>query len=265
MASNSEPEGVPFMSTGVVARALELDPKAVRAMIESGTLPVPQWMNLGHRRERVYSLEWLLLASEQLNARRLPGLESELRQDQFVQFALRFEQTDWGVGEVAHKLDAINNLWELCTRTFASESGEATPPLKVRRLSAGSPLDLLAIVEQYGNGLLGAGGAAALFIYVLKNPDKIAGAIPRAIAAWRGGWADADDARVRQRVASSDRKRFEAEARDLLKAIDAKPSQTALSGDDTRSLEAVHDEAAADIESIESVGIPTEKSAHDKK
>jgi hypothetical protein len=59
----------------------------MRAMIEIGTLPAPQW--LGRRRERVYSLEWLLLASEQLNARRLPGLESEPRQDQFVQFVLR--------------------------------------------------------------------------------------------------------------------------------------------------------------------------------
>jgi hypothetical protein len=77
------------MSTGVVAHALELDPKAMRAMIEIGTLPAPRWINLGRRRERVYSLEWLLLASEQLNARRLPGLESEPRQDQFVQFVLR--------------------------------------------------------------------------------------------------------------------------------------------------------------------------------
>ena len=83
------------MSTGVVARALELDPKVVRAMVDIGSLPSPQWMNLGNRRERVYSLEWLLLASEQLNARRLPGLESELGQDQFIQFALRFEKTDW--------------------------------------------------------------------------------------------------------------------------------------------------------------------------
>ncbi|WP_161886508.1 hypothetical protein [Marisediminicola antarctica] len=96
-------------------------------------------------------------------------------------------------------------------------------------MSAGSPLDLLAIVEQYGNGLLGVGGTAALLIYVLKNPDNLAGAIPRAIAAWRGGWADADDARPRQLVARSARKRFEAEAGDILRAIDAKPSQTALS------------------------------------
>lgn len=253
------------MSTGIVARALELEPKAVRAMVESGTLPSPQWMNLGNRRERVYSLEWLLLASEQLNARRLPGLESELKQDQFVQFALRFEQTDWSVGEVARKLDAINDLWELCARTFASESGEVAPSLKVRRLSAGSPLDLLAIIQQYGNGLLGAGGVAALFMYVLKNPDKVTGAIPRAIAAWRGEWANADDARVRQLIARMDRKNFEAEARKLLKEVNARPSQTALSGDDTRSLETIHKEAAAAIDAIELAQNTTNESERDKK
>jgi hypothetical protein len=238
------------MSTGVVARALELEPKALRAMIDSGTLPQPQWMSLGNRRERVYSLEWLMLASDQLNARRLPGLESELLQEDNLQFALRFEQDNWGVGEVARKLEAIDALWELCAETFAAETGEVAPPLKVRRLSAGSPLDLLAVVEQYGEGLLGVGGVAALFVYVLKNPDKVTGAIPRAIAAWRTGWANADEARIRQLVARADRKQFEAEASRLLKLIDSKPSKTALSGLDARSLEAVDDDAVAEIEAI---------------
>ena len=135
------------------------------------------------------------------------------------------------------------------------------PPLKVRRLSAGSPLDLLAIIQQYGNGLLGAGGVSALFMYVLKNPDKVTGAIPRAIAAWRDESANADDARVRQLIARANRKNFEIEAGKLLREINAKPSQTALSGEDTHSLETVHEEAVAAIESIESAKNTTTESA----
>jgi hypothetical protein len=173
MALNPVRGGVPFMSTGVVAHALELDPKAMRAMIEIGTLPAPQWINLGRRRERVYSLEWLLLASEQLNARRLPGLESEPRQDQFVQFVLRFEQTDWGVDEVAQKLHAINNLWELCARTFVSESGEVAPPLKVRRLSAGSPLDLLGTRSSSPGSATSDRAASRRQVAVLADPVQL--------------------------------------------------------------------------------------------
>jgi hypothetical protein len=171
MALNPVRGGVPFMSTGVVAHALELDPKAMRAMIEIGTLPAPQWF--GRRRERVYSLEWLLLASEQLNARRLPGLESEPRQDQFVQFVLRFEQTDWGVDEVAQKLHAINNLWELCARTFVSESGEVAPPLKVRRLSAGSPLDLLGTRSSSPGSATSDRAASRRQVAVLADPVQL--------------------------------------------------------------------------------------------
>jgi hypothetical protein len=173
MALNPVRGGVPFMSTGVVAHALELDTKAMRAMIEIGTLPAPQWINLGRRRERVYSLEWLLLASEQLNARRLPGLESEPRQDQFVQFVLRFEQTDWGVDEVAQKLHAINNLWELCARTFVSESGEVAPPLKVRRLSAGSPLDLLGTRSSSPGSATSDRAASRRQVAVLADPVQL--------------------------------------------------------------------------------------------
>jgi hypothetical protein len=140
-------------------------------MIEIGTLPAPQW--LGRRREWVYSLEWLLLASEQLNARRLPGLESEPRQDQFVQFVLRFEQTDWGVDEVAQKLHAINNLWELCARTFVSESGEVAPPLKVRRLSAGSPLDLLGTRSSSPGSATSDRAASRRQVAVLADPVQL--------------------------------------------------------------------------------------------
>ena len=93
MASERDLTEISYLSTGVVSRALGLDQAAVRAMIAIGTLPQPQWMTLGSRVERVYSLEWLVLAREQLNLLVLPGLEFEIAPENTVQFALRFDQT----------------------------------------------------------------------------------------------------------------------------------------------------------------------------
>jgi len=40
-------------------------------MIDRGTLPEPNWMQVGSRVERIYSLEWLALASESVYLTRL--------------------------------------------------------------------------------------------------------------------------------------------------------------------------------------------------
>jgi hypothetical protein len=200
-------------------------------------------MTLGTRVERIYSLEWLVLASEQLNVIRLSGLEFEIAPENTIQFALRFERANWTLAEITRKLVAIDALWNLCAATLGTGDEAHLPSLHVRRLSAGSPLDLLAWVSQHG---VGVGGAAALFIYVLKNPDKVVGALPRSIAAWREGWADADDAAIHRLTARINRKRFESDAARILEDLDAVPSDTALSGPGTGKLEIL----ASSVETI---------------
>jgi hypothetical protein len=237
MAPIPNPERASFLSTAVVSRALGLDPVAVRAMIENGTLPEPQWITSGSKVERVYSLEWLMLAGEQLNLRRLPGLEYLFGSGRMVHFAVRFERTDWTLDEVSRKLNALVGLWSLCARTLSPDDVADVPALNVRRLSAGSPLDLLAWADHDWGGLLGTGGVAALFIYIVKNPTKIAEAIPRVITSWRENWAKADDAAVNRLKAKINRKQFEKDAKRLLKDLDAVPSDTALSGAGTSRLE----------------------------
>jgi hypothetical protein len=126
-----------------------------------------------------------------------------------------------------------------CARAMSTDEVVPTPELHIRKLSAGSPLDLLAWVDQDWQGLLGAGGLVGLFLYVLKNPDKVAGAIPRAVAAWREEWALADEAAIHRALARIDRKRFKIEAKRLLSELDDVPSDTALSGRGASRLELV--------------------------
>lgn len=248
MIRTPNPKEASYLSTGVVSRALGLDQAAVRAKIEVGTLPQPQWMTLGTRVERIYSLEWLVLASEQLNVTRLSGLEFEIAPENTVRFALRFERANWTLADVATKLVAIDELWKLCASTLGPGDESQPPALHIRRLSAGSPLDLLAWVGQHG---VGFGGAVALLIFVLTNPDKLTGAIPRSIAAWREGWAAADEAKVHQLNARDNRKRFESEAARILVDLDAVPSDTALSGPGTGRLEIL--ESGVEILAIDPV------------
>jgi hypothetical protein len=251
MVSTPNPEGASFLSTSVVSRALGLDANGVRAMIEIGTLPEPQWITFGSRVERIYSLEWLMLAREQLNSRRLTGLEHAFDPTAMVQFVLRFERADWTLEEITQKLVALNELWKLCARTLSSDDDVATPTLNVRRLSAGSPLDLLAWVSQNWGGIVGTGGLASLFIYVIRNPEKVADAIPRALAAWREQWARADDAAVRQLDARLKRRQFESDAAELLKKIGAVPSDSALSGDGTTRFEISAPDNTEDVRALE--------------
>ncbi|KGJ72232.1 hypothetical protein GY21_16745 [Cryobacterium roopkundense] len=216
-------------------------------MIESGTLPEPQWITFGSRVERVYSLEWLLLASEQLNQRRLPGMEDTFDSQNMVHLAVRFEHSDWTLDEISQKLVALNDLWKLCAATINPDQTVGLPGLTVRRLSAGSPLDLLASISLNWNGVLGTGGLAAMFIYLVRNPTKVAEAIPRAVTAWRENWAKADEAKVHQLTAKIDRKDFEQKAKICLNKIDSVPSVTALSGTGTSRLEllAIEDQSSA--------------------
>jgi len=252
MVNAPTPNQASYLSTGVVSRALGLDQAAVRAMIKSGSLPEPQWMTLGNTVERIYSLEWLVLASERVNGLRLSGLEFEISPENTVQFALRFNRNQWSLGDVARKLAAVESLWTLCARVMSTDEAVPTPELHIRRLSAGSPLDLLAWVDQDWQGLLGAGGLVGLFLYVLKNPDKVAGAIPRAVAAWREEWALADEAAIHRALARIDRKRFKIEANRLLSDLGDVPSDTALSGRGTSRLELVAtDDVSGALEILE--------------
>lgn len=244
MVNTPTPQRASYLSTGVVSRALGLDQAAVRAMIKSGALPEPQWMTLGSSVERIYSLEWLVLANEKVNVRRLSGLEYEIAPPNSVQFAIRFERTNWTLADVTRKLAALEALWNLCARSLSTDDELPTPEMHVRRLSAGSPLDLLAWVGEDWRGIAGAGGLVGLFIYILKSPDKVAGAIPRAVAAWREEWALADEAALHRASARIDLKRFDAEATRLLGELDAVPSDTALSGNGTSRLELVANQDA---------------------
>ncbi|MGK9147187.1 hypothetical protein KXS11_06125 [Plantibacter flavus] len=225
---------VSFVSTGVAAQFLGLDSGTVRAMIETGTLPTPQWMTLGHRIERIYSIEWLRLAGEAIDVQRLAGLELGFESNESVQFVVRFNRAEWSLSDVASTLTGVNELWALCGSTLDPEAGPL-PELNVRRLSAGSPMDLYAWV-QAGWGALGTGVVAALFTYVIKNPDKVAEALPRMVAGWREQWTRADEARIAQLMARSRRKTFEEQARSVIELFPT-VTATSLSGDGTSNLD----------------------------
>ena len=89
-------------------------------------------MTLGAKVERIYSLEWLVLASEQLNIRRLSGLEFEIAPEDAVQFVLRFESNKWTLSEVTIKLVALEELWNLCAVALGPDDETLPPPLHVR-------------------------------------------------------------------------------------------------------------------------------------
>lgn len=239
METRSSSHRPSFLSTGVVSAALGLTPDHLRAQIEIGLLPEPQWMSLGSRIERVYSLEWLILANEQINLQRLPGMESELDSSEAVQFALRFDQEMWTLEQLAQKFGALNSLWNACVEMLDTDGTAGAAPLNVRRISAGSPLDILAWVSQNWTGLLGAGGIATVFTFVLKHPSKVSEAIPRAIAGWWDQWGKVHDARVAHLESKVRRRQFELKAGELLRELDAVPTDLSLNGTGTSRLELI--------------------------
>jgi hypothetical protein len=258
MPVTPNPSKAAFVSTGVVSRVLGVNQETVRAMIESGRLPEPQWMSLGSRFERVYSIEWLLLASEQVNLLRLPGLEHLLGPEEGIQFALRFDQAEWTVDEISSRLSQVDALWRLCVDVVNPDKDMLAPELTVRRLSAGSPLDFFAWVGDFAGDAAVPAAAATVMIYILRHPEELASAIPRAIASWRENWARADRARIEQVTARADRKLFELNAAALLGQIGETPSVTALNGPQTSNLELV------DLKAIEAESNPAELDANQR-
>jgi hypothetical protein len=226
------------LSTSVVARLLGVKPDGVRAMIAAGTLPEPQWLNLGRRDERIYSLEWLALATEHLNERRLDGLEIDhwIRPVDGLQIAVRIDRPEWSTRDAGLTILALSSLWDACIRAVESDASDDLPSLTVRRLSAGSPLDLLAWVH-VGAGVAGAGGAASLFMYVLKHPERVSSAIPRLVAGWRQGWAEASDAKLRLLQSRQNLERFAKEAQEALTELGSDPRWITIDGEGTGNLE----------------------------
>lgn len=229
------------LSTSVVAQLLGVKPSGIRAMIFAGSLPEPQWLTLGRRQERIYSLEWLALASDHLNVRRLDGLEIDnwIRPPNGLQLAVRIERPHWSARDVATSVLALSDLWDICMQSVEpSAEGEQLPELEVRRLSAGSPLDFLGWIH-VGAGIVTAGGAASLFMYALKHPKDVTGAIPRLVAGWRDGWAEANEAKLRLIESRQNLARFESQAKRALDAVAGGEREVTIDGDGTRNLEVI--------------------------
>lgn len=94
--------------------------------------------------------------------------------------------------------------------------------------------DVLAWVIGPG---LPIGGAAALLLFIIKNPEKLARTIPRVIAAWRNEWAKVDESKLHQLEARAALLDFEDKAANALGDLETIPSGNALSGPGTYKLE----------------------------
>ena len=221
-----------FLSTGAVARLLGLKPDQVRSRVESGQLPRPQLMSMGRRTERVYSQEWVVLADEAENTRRLDGLESWLPPDNVSQFAIRFERTDWTLVDAIERLTAIDRLWRACMNALDVHPSEI-PELEVRRLSAGSPLDILIWIGGTGS----AGFGVWLMRTAINAPEKVAGLLPNLIAGWHNGWADVSDSKARRLVSEEKLTQIRDAADDVRKEGGTDGPRTAISGPETQRAE----------------------------
>jgi hypothetical protein len=212
-----------FLSTGAVAHLLGLKPDQVRAKVDSGALPRPQLMSMGRRTERVYSQEWVVLADDAENTNRLEGLESWLPPDDVSQFAIRIDQTGWTLPDAIKRLNAINNLWHACMAALEVDPSEV-PELDVRRVSAGSPLDLL----------LWIGGPASVGVWLMRtainSPEKLVGLIPRTIAGWHNSKADAADAKSRRVISEQHLEAIRAAARGVVGGSEDTPVRAVISG-----------------------------------
>jgi hypothetical protein len=240
MRTTPQPDQTALVSTGVVARILGLESNAIRAMIETETLPEPQWVSVGTRVERAYTQEWLLLALNQLRDRQLPGfrgLRSPFVPEGSLQFALRFDSEHWTLSEILQTLSATDALWRLCN-IAAGSTGDGIPPFNVRRLSAGSPMDLLGTVQAVAGGL-GLPTGAAVFVWAVKNAGNIGGAIPKFLAEWREQSARADRGKIDQLRAKLELAEFAEEAEERLADMKRLPSITDPVAHDPVALELV--------------------------
>jgi hypothetical protein len=206
-------------------------------MIEQQTLPQPQWMALGKRVERVYTQEWLLLAMDALRERHLfdSQLKSPFVPRGYEQFAIRYPSSEWTLEEIVSTLAATNRLWQLCNSAVGGDNDELRQ-LPVRRLSAGSPMDILVTIQSVAHSIGGPGAAAALLIWVLKNPEKVVSAVPRAVAEWREQWTRVTRAGTNRQRAKLERTQFETEAAHALKEMKGAPTVTGLATNDPKPL-----------------------------
>jgi hypothetical protein len=230
-------EAPTFLSTSVVARLLRLSSADVRNLIEARVLPEPDWMLVGERRERIYSLEWLALATERVNGALLPGFEEWIRPPNGAQVVVRFDKPAWELGEVSSILAGLTSLWAasyLALDPGAAPDGQ--PPLIVRRLSAGSPLDILLWVRDAAGSGVSVAAIATLVHFVLRHPDDVVGAIPRMIASWHTGWANVNKAKLDRLQSSENLKRFQEGANSALAALGDIPRETSASGDNVTDL-----------------------------
>lgn len=228
-----------FWSTGVVAAKLKLTPAEVRDMISAGSLPEPEWVQLSGHSERVYSLEWLMLAGYQVNGRRLPGFEEELPARDTAQFALRFPKRQQTTTQVAAGLNAIDALWNACSHAVAGSVNALIPSLQVRRMTVSAHTDVLVWVDDSTSkqGRLAVGAAASVFVYVLRFPDRVEEALPRLLRVWQV--SELDTGAAESAVNETVRAEFEAGARRSLGLFGVLPSAVALTGPGTVPLEAV--------------------------
>jgi hypothetical protein len=230
-----------FLSTSLVARIFGVKQDELRAMIDRGTLPEPNWMQVGSRVERIYSLEWLALASESINLRRLPGLDDNfIVPPDGVQVSIRFDRTSWDAAEIVRILRGLDALWVACIRAWEPDTHpEAVPSLVIRRMSAGSPFDVLALAKDLGPLVLGVGGAASLLRYVMKHPESVADALPRMLAAWHAGWVQVDDAKMSRMQSRANLERFVADVEAATRDIGQLPADLNVSGPDIANLESI--------------------------
>ncbi|TPW74514.1 hypothetical protein [Schumannella soli] len=238
MTEVPRPDQAALLSTGVVARILDLSQGGIRAMIDSHRLPEPQWMTQGLRVERVYTQEWLILALDRLHSDQI--IAPDEMQSPFVpagwgEFVLRFDSEDWKLAEIARTLAATEALWNLCNRAVGVPP-ESVAPISVKRMSSGSPLDLLIQVGPIGAGVSVAVG---LLLLAVKNAGDLGGAIPKFFAEWH-------EQRARQVRGKTDLKRarleaaeFESEASARLSEMKTRPRVSEIARHDPRELSAL--------------------------
>jgi hypothetical protein len=78
---------------------------------------------------------------------------------------------------------------------------------------------------------------AGLFLYVLKNPDRLSGALPKFIAEWHEQWARVTRAKTDRLRAKKEAYEFEVDAQADLEGMTVLPSATEFASHDSRPLE----------------------------
>ncbi len=103
-----------------------------------------------------------------------------------LQIAVRIDRPEWSARDAGLTILALSSLWDACVRAVEPDASDdlafSRGPSDVRRL----PLDLLAGCT-LAQAWPVAGGAASLFMYVLRHPERVSSAIPRLVAGLATG------------------------------------------------------------------------------